>query len=85
MANPLYDALFGVHAGKPTPFLILRAGTIWTHADFLKTASQIAEVLVQSGLQPGDCLAASQPLPTLRVLIVKVFAKSSPWFGRNPG
>ncbi len=58
MANPLYEALFGIHAGKTTPFLVLQDGTIWSHADFLKTASQMAQVLVQIGLQPGDRLAA---------------------------
>ena len=58
MANPLYDALFGIHAGKATPFLILQDGTVWSHEGFLKTASQMAQVLVQSGLHPGDRLAA---------------------------
>ena len=58
MANPLYDALFGKHAGKTTPFLTMKDGTVWTHAEFLHKAAQIAHVLTIAGLQPGDRLAA---------------------------
>ncbi|MGR3802504.1 MAG: malonate--CoA ligase [Marinibacterium profundimaris] len=58
MANPLYDRLFGKHAGKTTPFLILPDGTVVTHADFLARAAQFAHVLAGLGLAPGDRLAA---------------------------
>ena len=58
MANPLYDTLFGKHAGKTTPFLTLQDGTVWTHAAFLETAARIAHVLTAAGLEPGDRLAA---------------------------
>ncbi len=58
MANPLYDALFGIHTGKTTPFLILPDGATWTHTDFLARAAQIAHVLTDAGLKPGDRLAA---------------------------
>lgn len=58
MTNPLYDQLFGRHAGKDTPFLILPDGAVITHAAFLKQAAKIAHVLTASGLQPGDRLAA---------------------------
>ncbi|WP_050929668.1 malonate--CoA ligase [Aestuariivita boseongensis] len=57
MSNPLYDQLFGVHAGKTTPFLQLEDGQVITHSQFLTTAAQLAHVLVQAGLQPGDRLA----------------------------
>ena len=57
MANPLYDGLFGVHAGKTTPFLRLVDGQIITHQDFLGTSAQIANVTAQIGLQPGDRVA----------------------------
>ncbi len=58
MANPLYERLFGKHAGQQTPFLIQPDGQTITHAAFLAKAAQIAHVLTQSGLTPGDRLAA---------------------------
>ncbi|MCD9149600.1 malonate--CoA ligase [Pseudophaeobacter flagellatus] len=57
MANLLYDSLFGVHAGKSTPFLHLANGDIVTYQDFLTRAAQIANAMVQSGLKPGDRVA----------------------------
>ena len=58
MANPLYDRLFGTHAGKSTPFLHLSDGKALSHQDFLGTTAQIAHVLTQTGLKPGDRVAA---------------------------
>lgn len=58
MANPLYDQLFGVHAGQDTPFLYLSSGQVWTHAQFVGRAAQMAHVITRSGLAPGDRLAA---------------------------
>ncbi len=58
MTNPLYDRLFARHAGKDTVFLHLPDGETVTHAAFLALAAQIAHVLVDSGLNPGDRLAA---------------------------
>ncbi|MCK7610828.1 malonate--CoA ligase [Roseibium sediminicola] len=58
MSNPLYDQLFGKHAGKDTPFLIFRDGTSLSHAAFLETSAQIAHVLTEADLKPGDRLAA---------------------------
>jgi malonyl-CoA/methylmalonyl-CoA synthetase len=58
MSNPLYDTLFGAHAGKNTPFLILQDGAVWTHGTFLERAAQFAHVLAARGLRPGDRLAA---------------------------
>ncbi|MCK0097442.1 malonyl-CoA synthase [Yoonia sp. F2084L] len=58
MTNPLYDTLFGIHAGKITPFLHLPDGGTITHAGFLAMAARIAHVLTKAGLQPGDRLAA---------------------------
>ena len=54
MPNPLYDSLFGVHAGKSTPFLRLLDGHVVTHRDFLAMAAQIAHVLKSHGLEAGD-------------------------------
>ncbi|WP_299846070.1 malonyl-CoA synthase [uncultured Roseovarius sp.] len=58
MVNPLYDGLFGRHAGKTTPFLHLLDESIITHQDFLGRAAQIANVMQQLGLKPGDRVAA---------------------------
>ncbi|ARE40481.1 Acetoacetyl-CoA synthetase [Rhodovulum sp. P5] len=58
MANPLYDRLFGKHAGKGTPFLHLPDGTTLTHDAFLRLAARFAHVLTARGLRPGDRLAA---------------------------
>ncbi|MEL6734596.1 MAG: malonyl-CoA synthase [Pseudomonadota bacterium] len=57
MPNPLYDSLFGVHAGKTTPFLKLIDGAVITHSDFLAMAAQIAHVLKSHGLESGDRVA----------------------------
>ena len=57
MANPLYDTLFGAHAGRDAPFLHLSDGSTVTYAGFLAQAAQIAHVLTGLGLQPGDRVA----------------------------
>ncbi|WP_037315347.1 malonate--CoA ligase [Ruegeria halocynthiae] len=57
MGNPLYDRLFGIHAGKDTPFLHLPDGQTLTHAAFLDQAAQIANALNGFELEPGDRVA----------------------------
>ncbi|WP_419741129.1 malonate--CoA ligase [Ruegeria sp.] len=57
MANPLYDRLFGIHAGKTTPFLHLPDGQVLTHSAFLDMAAQLANVLTGLELEPGDRVA----------------------------
>ncbi|RBW53277.1 malonyl-CoA synthase [Ruegeria sp. A3M17] len=57
MGNPLYDRLFGIHAGKDTPFLHLPDGQTITHAAFLDMASRIANALNGFELEPGDRVA----------------------------
>ncbi|TCD14171.1 malonate--CoA ligase [Oricola cellulosilytica] len=54
MGNPLYDSLFARHAGKTTPFLYLRDGSIITHEAFLATTARFAHVLSDLELEPGD-------------------------------
>ncbi len=56
--NPLYDSLFGLHAGKDTPFLILDTGKVISHRAFLAMAARIAGHLTKLGLSPGDSVAA---------------------------
>ena len=57
MINPLYDALFGGHVGKDTPFLYLPDGETLTHAAYLRLAAQYANSFAAAGLQPGDRVA----------------------------
>ncbi|MEX1236282.1 MAG: malonyl-CoA synthase [Roseovarius sp.] len=58
MANPLYDTLFGRHAGSDAPFLHLPDGGQISYAGFLAMAARIAGHLSALGLKPGDRLAA---------------------------
>ncbi len=58
MANRLYDALFGRHAGRTTPFLHLADGTTLSYDAFLRRAARYAHAVRAAGLQPGDRLAA---------------------------
>ncbi len=58
MANPLYDTLFGAHAGKTDPFLLLPSGNALSYDDFLTDAARIAHALTALGLAPGDRVAA---------------------------
>lgn len=57
MANVLYDALFGKHLGKTTPFLIQPNGSIISHAAFLEQAAQFAHVFENAGAKIGDRVA----------------------------
>ena len=58
MSNPLFDALFGIHAGKSTPFLRLANNQLISHQEFLALAARLANAVSQLGLAPGDRVAA---------------------------
>ncbi len=58
MPNPLFDTLFGAHAGHATPFLILPDGHTVSHDAFLRRAAQMANLIAGMGVAPGDRLAA---------------------------
>ncbi len=57
MANPLFDTLFGKHAGKSQVFLHLADGQTISYVAFLGMAAQYAGALTKMGLMPGDRLA----------------------------
>ncbi|MEL7258572.1 MAG: AMP-binding protein, partial [Pseudomonadota bacterium] len=57
MANPLFDALFGRHQGKATPFLEAADGTVITHGKYLELAAQYAHAFAGLGVKPGDRVA----------------------------
>lgn len=54
MTNTLYDALIAPHAENTSVFLDLDDGSKWTYADFVKRTAQLAHVLRDAGVQPGD-------------------------------
>ncbi|ETX27719.1 malonate--CoA ligase [Roseivivax isoporae] len=58
MTNPLYDTLFGRHAGRTDPFLILADGATIGYDAFLAQAARLANALTGAGLGAGDRLAA---------------------------
>jgi malonyl-CoA/methylmalonyl-CoA synthetase len=58
MANPLFDTLFGQHAGRPDPFLHLADGSAVSYDAFLRRTAQFANLITGAGLAPGDRLAA---------------------------
>lgn len=57
MANPLYETLFGQHAGKDATFLTRADGTDLSYADFLDMAARYAAQFAALGLAPGDRVA----------------------------
>ncbi|MCE8007653.1 malonyl-CoA synthase [Aestuariivita sp.] len=57
MTNPLYDTLFGRHAGNGEVFLYLPEGGTITYAGFVEQAGQMAQALTSLDLVPGDRVA----------------------------
>ncbi|MBW7922221.1 MAG: malonyl-CoA synthase [Rubellimicrobium sp.] len=57
MGNPLFDAVFGIHAGRETTFLVLPDGIRISHAGFLARAARFAHALVALGVTPGHRVA----------------------------
>ena len=59
MANPLYDALFGIHAGNDNPFIAdPLSGESVSYDEFLNLGAATAQVIADAGLSPGDRLVA---------------------------
>ena len=58
MANPLFDTLFGRHAGSEAVFLYLPDGNTITYQSFLGMAARFAYAIRDAGLLAGDRLAA---------------------------
>jgi len=57
MANPLYDTLFGKHAGNADAFLIHPDGSTLSYDQFLRRAAQFSHSLRAFGLTAGDRVA----------------------------
>lgn len=57
MPNPLYDTLFGRHAGSTDVFLYTADGGELSHKAFLEQTAQVAHALTHLGLRAGDRVA----------------------------
>jgi len=61
MANPIYDALVGIHRGNAKPFLHLPGGQVLSHDSFVELIGRIATVLRDKGVEAGDRVAVHAP------------------------
>lgn len=59
--NTLYDALFAPHAGSGATFLETDDGFTLSYGAFVERAAQMAHVLTEAGLQPGDRIVVQAP------------------------
>jgi malonyl-CoA/methylmalonyl-CoA synthetase len=58
MTNPLYDTLFGRHAGREATFIVRPDGSTISYAAFVACAARMAHALRAAGVGPGDRVAA---------------------------
>lgn len=61
MTNTLYDALIAPHRGSTTTFLACDDGKTISHDAFVRRAAQLAHVLVDAGVAPGDRVVVQAP------------------------
>lgn len=61
MTNTLYDALIAPHANNDAVFLDLDDGSSWTYADFVARVAQLAHVVSNAGVKPGDRIVVQGP------------------------
>lgn len=61
MTNTLYDALFAPHAQNDQIFLTLDDGSHVSYARFVGRVAQLAHVLVNAGVKPGDRVLVQAP------------------------
>ncbi len=57
MTNHLFDALFAARLADDRPFLHLPGGNTLSYRQFLDRSAQLARVLVDAGVAPGDRVA----------------------------
>ncbi len=69
MANPLYDNLISKNSKKNTCFLEQIGKAAVSFSQFSKRTSQVANLLVKYGLQPGDRVAV-QAEKTIEIIIL---------------
>ncbi|MCH2165404.1 MAG: AMP-binding protein [Marinovum sp.] len=61
MTNVLYDAIFARNARNDAVFFDLDDGSTVTYTSFVARAAQIAHVLTEAGLTPGDRVVVQAP------------------------
>ncbi|KQI71395.1 malonyl-CoA synthase [Loktanella sp. 5RATIMAR09] len=61
MTNTLYDALFARHAENDATFLTLDDGTDVSYRSFVRRVGQLAQVLADAGVHPGDRIVVQAP------------------------
>lgn len=61
MTNTLYDALIAPQAQNKATFLTLDDGTDVSYAGFVSRVAQLANVLTQAGVKPGDRVVVQAP------------------------
>ena len=61
MSNTLFDALFAPHLENDAPFLEADSGETLSYHAFLQRAAQLAHVLVENGVKPGDRVVVQAP------------------------
>ena len=61
MTNTLYDALIAPHTNNNDIFLTLDDGNDVSYASFVSRVAQLAHVLTDAGVQPGDRIAVQAP------------------------
>ena len=61
MTNTLYDALIAPHAQNDAVFLTLDDGSRVSYQDFVSRVAQLAHVLSDAGVKPGDRVLVQAP------------------------
>lgn len=61
MTNTLFDALFVRHAGNDAAFLTLDDGSRLSYANFVARIAQLAHVLADGGVAPGNRVVVQAP------------------------
>jgi len=61
MTNTLYDALIAPHANNNNPFLDCDDGTTLSYSGFVRRVAQLANVLKDAGVAPGDRIVVQAP------------------------
>jgi malonyl-CoA/methylmalonyl-CoA synthetase len=73
--NHLFDAIFEPTKQSPELFLINNNGEI-TYSEFHKTINQIANLLIQKGMKPGERVAVQAEKSNLQIAYICSDTKS---------
>lgn len=76
MTNTLYDALFAPHANNAAVFLTRDDGSRISYAEFVGRVAQLAHVLMDAGVKPGDRVVVQAPKVTDAVALYGATVKT---------